>query len=54
MYIDFIKEFFDISYSSLKENNKQEEKYLDIVYEYISQKRVPADSLIDEFNRKIS
>ncbi len=52
--IDFIKEFFDISYSSLKENNKQEEKYLDIVYEYISQKRVPADSLIDEFNRKIS
>lgn len=44
--IDFVKEFFDISYSSLKENKKQEEKFLEPVYEYISLKRVPADNLI--------
>lgn len=48
--IDLIKEFFDISYASLKENKKQEEKYLDPVYEYISLKRVPADNLIEEYN----
>lgn len=45
--IDYIKEFFDISYASLKQNNKQEEKYLEPVYEYISLKRVPADNLIE-------
>lgn len=48
--IDFIKEFFDISYASLKSNNKQEEKYLEPVYEYISLKRTPADDIIDNFN----
>ncbi len=48
--IDLIKEFFDISYASLRENKKQEEKYLDPVYEYISLKRVPADNLIEEHN----
>lgn len=48
--IDLIKEFFDISYASLRENKKQEEKYLDSVYEYISLKRVPADNLIEEYN----
>lgn len=48
--IDLIKEFFDISYASLRENKKQEEKYLDPVYEYISLKRVPADNLIEEYN----
>ena len=52
--IDLIKEFFDISYSSLKENKKGEEKYLEPVYEYISLKRMPADNLTEEFNRKIS
>ena len=52
--IDLIKEFFDISYSSLKQNKKGEEKYLEPVYEYISLKRMPADNLTEEFNRKIS
>ncbi len=51
--IDLIKEFFDISYASLKENKKNEEKYLEPAYEYITLKRVPADNLIAEFNRKI-
>ena len=52
--IDLIKEFFDISYESLRNNKNKEEKYLEPVYEYISLRRVPADNLIDEFNRKIS
>ena len=52
--IDLIKEFFDISYASLKNNKNKEEKYLEPVYEYISLRRVPADNLIEEFNRKIS
>ena len=52
--IDLIKEFFDISYTSLKNNQNKEEKYLEPVYEYISLRRVPADNLIEEFNRKIS
>ncbi|MBQ9244731.1 glutamate--cysteine ligase [bacterium] len=42
--VDYIKEFFDISYASLKENNLGEEMYLEPVYEFISLKRVPADS----------
>ena len=46
--IDFIKEFFDISYASLKANKLAEEKYLEPVYEYISLKRVPADDLIKQ------
>lgn len=41
--IDLIKEFFNISYSCLKEKQLGEEKYLDPVYEYISLKKVPAD-----------
>lgn len=41
--IDFIKEFFDISYTSLKLNKLFEEKYLEPVYEYISLKKVPSD-----------
>lgn len=48
--IDLIKEFFDISYSSLKENKLGEEKYLECVYEYITLKRTPADNLIEKFN----
>ena len=52
--IDLIKEFFDISYYSLKSLGSDEEKYLDCVYEYISQKRVPADNIIDNYNKKIS
>lgn len=48
--IDFVKEFFDISFESLKLNNRNEEKYLESVYEYISLKRVPADNLIEKFN----
>lgn len=51
--IDLIKEFFDISYTSLKENKKNEQKYLEPVYEYITLKRVPADNLIENFDRKI-
>ena len=43
--IDLVKEFFDISYASLKENKLQEQKYLEPVYEYISLKRVPADNI---------
>ena len=43
--IDLIKEFFDISYASLKENKLGEEKYLEPVYEYITLKRVPADDI---------
>ncbi len=50
--IDLIKEFFDISYSSLRQNKKGEEKYLEPVYEYIALKRVPADNIIEEFNLK--
>ncbi len=42
--IDLIKEFFDISFESLKENKSGEEKYLECVYEYITLKRVPADN----------
>ncbi|MCD7878829.1 MAG: glutamate-cysteine ligase family protein, partial [Candidatus Gastranaerophilales bacterium] len=41
--IDFIKEFFDISYYSLKSNKKDEERYLEPVYEYISMQKMPAD-----------
>lgn len=47
--LDLIKEFFDISYYSLKSNENSEEKYLEPVYEYITLKRVPADDLIDKF-----
>ncbi len=46
--IDFVKEFFDISYASLRNNKLNEEKYLEPVYEYISLKRVPADNLIEK------
>ena len=49
--IDLIKEFFDISYASLKENGAQEEKYLEPVYEYIALKRTPADDVIDKFSK---
>ena len=48
--LDLIKEFFDISYASLKEKNQGEEKYLEPVYEYISLKRVPADDLIEKYS----
>ncbi len=47
--IDLIKEFFDISSVSLKQNKLNEEKYLEPVYQYISEKKVPADNLIDNF-----
>ncbi len=40
---DLVKEFFDISYCTLKENYSGEEKYLDIVFEYINMKKVPSD-----------
>ena len=43
---DLIKEFFDISYASLKENKLGEEKYLEPVYEYITLKKVPADNFL--------
>lgn len=41
--IELLKEFFDISYNSLKELKSGEEKYLDPAYEYINSKKVPAD-----------
>lgn len=41
--IDFVKEFFDISSHSLKQNGEGEEKYLNPVYKYISEKKMPAD-----------
>ncbi len=44
--IDFVKEFFDISYTSLKSEKTGEEKYLEPVYEYIALKKVPADNII--------
>ncbi len=44
--IDYIKEFFDISYSVLKSNKQNEEKYLEPVYEYIALKKVPADDVL--------
>lgn len=47
--IDFVKEFFNISYESLKSNQKNEEKYLEPVFEYIKAKRVPADDIIDNY-----
>ena len=50
--LDYIKEFFDISWASLKENNKNEEKYLEPVYEYIALKRTPADNIIDLYKNK--
>lgn len=46
---DLVKEFFEISNSSLKSNGKGEEKYLTPVFEYIEAKRVPADDIIDSF-----
>ena len=45
--LDFIKEFFDISYSSLRENKQNEEDYLNCVYEYISLGKTPADFIIN-------
>lgn len=44
-----IREFFDISSFSLKQNGLEEEKYLEYAYEYINSGRVPADNLIDNF-----
>jgi glutamate--cysteine ligase len=44
--IDYIKEFYDIAYESLKNNAQAEEKYLEPVYEYISLKKVPADNIM--------
>ena len=46
--LDFIKEFFDISYSSLKENKLNEQAYLNCVYEYISFNKTPADKIISK------
>ncbi len=48
--IDYIKEFFDISYESLKSNGLEEEKYLEPVLRYVNSKRMPADDLIENFN----
>lgn len=50
--IDFINEFFNISYYSLKSIKQDEEKYLEPAFEYISNKRMPACNIIDEFNKK--
>lgn len=50
--IDLVKEFFDISYESLRENKKNEENYLEPVYGFLSLRRMPADNLIEEFQMK--
>ncbi|MBQ4123557.1 hypothetical protein IJD44_07570 [bacterium] len=50
--IDLVKEFFEISQACLKSNNLGEETYLAPVLEYIKAKRVPADDIIEEFNKK--
>lgn len=47
---DFVKEFFDISFESLKSNNQNEEQYLEPVYEYICLNRVPADDILAKYN----
>lgn len=47
---DFAKEFFNISYDSLKENKLNEEHYLDVVFQYLSLNKVPADDIISKFN----
>ena len=47
---DLVKEIFDISYFSLKQNNLDEEKYIEPAMEYIKDKRVPADDIIDKYN----
>lgn len=47
---DFVKEFFDISFAGLKSNNKNEERYLEPVYEYICLNRVPADDILAKYN----
>ncbi len=47
--IELIKEFFNISRASLQENGINEEKYLDSAFEYIENKRTPADDIISEY-----
>ena len=47
--IELIKEFFNISRASLQENGINEEKYLDSAFEYIENKRTPADDIIKDF-----
>lgn len=48
---DLAKEFFNISYDSLKENKLNEEHYLDVVFQYLSLNKVPADDVILKFNK---
>lgn len=50
--IEPVKRFFDISFESLKSSGKNEQKFLEPVYEYISQGRVPADDIIEKFFMK--
>lgn len=47
--IELIKEFFNISRASLQENGINEEKYLDSAFEYIENKRTPADDIISKY-----
>ena len=49
--IDLAKEFFDISYASLSAFKEKEEIYLIPMFEYLALKRIPADDLIDNFNK---
>lgn len=48
---DLAKEFFNISYDSLKENKLNEEHYLDVVFQYLSLNKVPADDVILKYNK---
>ena len=47
--LDLIREFFDISYASLKQNHSGEEAYLDGIYEYILSNKTPADDIITNY-----
>ena len=47
--IDLVKRFFEISYESLKQNKRDEEKYLEPVFEYITKECVPADDIIESY-----
>ena len=47
--IELIKEFFNISRASLQEYGINEEKYLDSAFEYIENKRTPADDIISKY-----
>lgn len=50
--LNLVKEFFEISYASLSNNGKEEQKYLEPIFAFIKAGRVPADDIIEEFSIK--